>query len=645
MTNIKSTSIFLTLLLLSLSLQVNGQSPSSSKVKTDVRLLIDISGSMKKNDPKNLRVPALQLVTNLLPKGADAGVWAFGRYINMLVPLSKVDSNWQIKATKTANKINSRGLYTNIGAVLEKASYGWNAPDSKEKRSFILLTDGMVDISKDPKVNAIERKKILNRILPKLKKAGVSIHTIALSQNADHELLKKLSTETDGWYQAVNNADELQRVFLKIFEQAAARDNLPITDNLFSVDKSIEEMTVLIFRKNSKSHTKLISPSGKVFDKKSSGKTLRWFSTDGYDLVTLQKPETGNWKIDADVDPDNRVMVVSKLGLSIVELPNNLLAGEAISYQLQLLEEGKVIDNTDFLKLVDATLDQNKEGNISRLAMFYDEANLAFKQNFFTDSFTGELKLKLNVSSPTFERVRNHAINIYGSPLITELKMSADNIEPHKVMISIRDDIVKSDSVKINVTISQQDGEKQYLVIEEPTEFIDVSANLDGGEYHISFKVTGKSIMGRKFSVTPKPIVFTANILENSELIEEPKTEEPEAKESEIKEPETKIELPIEVIEKEQEPIEEPIKKEPTPEPEEVVEGEGINWIYVGIGGNFVLGLIGFFVWRLIKKRTSQGTSQVADELGIDDDDDDDDDEEDDDDEKEDKNEDKKNKQ
>ena len=96
---------------------------------------------------------------------------------------------------------------------------------------MILLTDGMVDISKDPKVNAIERNKILNQILPKLVKAGVTIHTIALSQNADHELLKTLSTKTDGWYQAVESAEELQKVFLKIFEQSAARDSLPLTDN------------------------------------------------------------------------------------------------------------------------------------------------------------------------------------------------------------------------------------------------------------------------------------------------------------------------------------------------------------------------------------------------------------------------------
>ena len=35
----------------------------------DVRILIDVSGSMKENDPRNLRVPAMRLMSELLPAG------------------------------------------------------------------------------------------------------------------------------------------------------------------------------------------------------------------------------------------------------------------------------------------------------------------------------------------------------------------------------------------------------------------------------------------------------------------------------------------------------------------------------------------------------------------------------------------------
>ena len=612
MENSLSAKLILSICLLVFTFGVSGATFENQSKKADVRLLIDISGSMKKNDPNNLRIPALQLVTNLLPKGSEAGVWAFGRYVNMMVPLSKVDQNWQIKATSSANKINSRGLYTNIGDVLNKASYGWSKIDSSENRSIILLTDGMVDISKDPKVNAKERSRILNDILPKLKSSKVAIHTIALSQNADHELLKQLSTQTDGWYQAVNDADELQKVFLKIFEQAAERDNLPITDNQFTVDKSIDEMTILVFKEDASS-AKLISPSNVEISENNATTQVRWFSTDGYDLVTIQKPEAGKWKIDAKVDPDNRVMVVSKLGLSIKALPNNLLAGEAIDYQLQLLEEGRTITNQDFLNLVDTKLEQDKNGQTSRLAMFYDSGSSTFKQSFFTDSYEGELKLRLEVISPTFERVRNHAINIYGSPIVANIELSEDNVSPHKAHLSVREDIVIPESLVVNATISSPDGEKRYQVVEDFSKPLDIPALASGGEYSISFKITGESVLGRSFSVSPGDVKFFAESLVESE---------PEVVESQVVEPEVKEEPPV--VEDKPEPEPE-VEKEPLEQSEEVIEEEAsINWLYVAIGANLVLAIVGFFAWRFFRKKSTRDAGKVADELGIVDDEDDD---------------------
>ena len=121
-----------------------------SETQYDVRVLIDISGSMKKNDPKNLRRPALKLLSELLPSGTHAGVWTFGKYANMLVPLGQVDAQWKSTAKPQADKISSVALWTNIGLIfaMGKASSGWAHPDSKKQRSMILLTDGMVCIER-----------------------------------------------------------------------------------------------------------------------------------------------------------------------------------------------------------------------------------------------------------------------------------------------------------------------------------------------------------------------------------------------------------------------------------------------------------------------------------------------------------------
>ncbi len=93
----------------------------------DTRVLIDISGSMKENDPQNLRRPALRLLVGLLPKDSRAGVWTFGQYVNEEIHLGKVDQGWRDRARASASKIHSRGLYTDIEEVLKRSTEDWKS--------------------------------------------------------------------------------------------------------------------------------------------------------------------------------------------------------------------------------------------------------------------------------------------------------------------------------------------------------------------------------------------------------------------------------------------------------------------------------------------------------------------------------------
>ena len=114
---------------------------------SDVRILVDISGSMKKNDPNNLRKPAIELLIDLLPQGSKAGIWSFGEYVNMLVKHQVVDDQWRQQAKQQLSEISNLGQRTNIGEVLQTSSYDFDYSNFEEGVQFILLTDGLVDVS------------------------------------------------------------------------------------------------------------------------------------------------------------------------------------------------------------------------------------------------------------------------------------------------------------------------------------------------------------------------------------------------------------------------------------------------------------------------------------------------------------------
>lgn len=588
-----------------------------SEKRSDVRLLIDISGSMKKNDPNNLRIPALRIVTNLMPKDSDSGVWTFGRYVNMLVPLKRVDKQWQEDANAAAGKINSAGLFTNIGDAMSKSTWDWNRPDSTESRSMILLTDGMVDISKEPGKNQAERQRILNDILPRLKASGVTIHTIALSDQADKELLSTLANQTDGWFQQVDNAEDLQRVFLKIFEQATPRDSLPLENNTFTVDNSVEEMTLLVFRKSDSQPTKLVTPQRSSITKDTSRSDTRWYSSSAYDLITITSPPAGKWQIDAAVDPDNRVMVVSKLGLSVASLPNNVLASEQITYSVKMIEDGEVITRPDFLNLVEAKLVTQYKGQTNTTPLLKDVQSGEFKQVFYAGTEDGVLDIKLVVKSPTFERSRTHAINIYGNPVETDLQQSFMEQEPHQVHLRVAEDVVDLESLKITGEIKYPDDTTQFVVLEslDTKRSFELKQFPEGGPYKVELKAEGQSPTGRGFSSELPAIIFDMEPLpgfgteteEQAEPVPEPEPEPQKVEQPEVTEPEPEPEV-------EQA---EPEKQTPQPEQEQVKD-EPINWtlwLSVGFGGNVLLILFGWLGWRLLKKRSQENTESMAQEL------------------------------
>ena len=136
----------------------------AAEAKPDMRLVIDISGSMKKTDPENLRIPASKLLLNLAKDNTQFGVWTFGQYVNMLVPHKPVTPAWRENALNQVELINSVALYTNIGEALEKASLNQTEPDPEWDRTIVLLSDGMVDISKDPAKNDAEQQRILTQV-------------------------------------------------------------------------------------------------------------------------------------------------------------------------------------------------------------------------------------------------------------------------------------------------------------------------------------------------------------------------------------------------------------------------------------------------------------------------------------------------
>ena len=326
-------------------------------LKPDVRLLIDISGSMKTSDPDNLRAPALELMVRLLPDGARAGVWIFGEEVDVLVPHGRVDADWRRRAHAAMARIDNSGQRTNIPAALEAATYDFDRLDPGYRTSIVLLTDGKVDVAESPVLNAGAARDLLTGRAPELGATGIPVHTIALSAEADWVFLRSLARATSGIAEQAQTADALSGIFLQSLEMVAPTARVPVTGSRFSIDESVDEFTALVFFDGSRKRIKLISPSGRVYQPDSPATGADWSVNEQFALVTLSDPEAGKWRVNASGSARVRVTVISDLQLEVDPLPNSIDSGRRAELGLRLTEAGQPITDPEVLKAFNLYVD------------------------------------------------------------------------------------------------------------------------------------------------------------------------------------------------------------------------------------------------------------------------------------------------
>jgi uncharacterized protein (TIGR03503 family) len=608
------------------------QQASTEDNTQNIRVLIDVSGSMKKTDPKNLRSPSLRLLVGLLPPDSSAAVWSFGTKVNELVKSALVDEKWKQQANAASKKIHSNDLFTNIGQALSTASKDWLIdPTITEtgKRNIILLTDGMVDISPDDKKNKKERQRILADLLPKISNKQSQIHTIALSDKADFDFLKRLSVTSDGSFEQAENAEALERLFLHLFEKTTKPDTLPLIENEFIVDDSVYEMTLLVFKDKSSENqtTEIIEPSGNSFTKENAPGYVKWQSENNYDLLTIQKPYVGDWKINASIDPDNRVMIVTNLKIKTNYLPNNIYLGEKIDVKLTLRDQKEIITDDDFLQLTSISITkQDKNDKPSKKKFLHDNGlgddkkahDGVFDVSIGKTIQTGKNKYVIRASSDTFARELQQTFTVHDVALLSaELEIiEKDGGDIKRVRVSPNLEYINPKQIKISAELYSNDKSPQFVTLKndnlQQLEWYFETDNLNPDEnYQIIFHMKSHSLRGRPINYTSKKIQLNLNkIINNSGYTENKGDQDIKVTVSKAKEQHTMM--------PEQPATKKPIETEVTKEIDEMDE-KNIDWtmgIIIAVIVNIFAALLVWFFYRRWKNRQDTDLIDLTGDMG-----------------------------
>jgi hypothetical protein len=597
-------------LAVTLLLPVQAETPNGERA-SDVRILIDISGSMRDTDPQNRRTPSLNLLIDAIPEDATAGIWSFGRYVNLLVPHDPVTGAWRALAQSRVGSLQAIAQQTNLGAALDDAAYDFGYSSYQPPTDVILITDGQVDIAPNISVNRVERDRILDTVIPRFAAAGARIHTLALGDAADAGLLEQMASRTGGVFAQVREPADMQSFIVRVLSDLSPGNELPFDGREFTVDEQVTELTALVIHEEGR--VELLRPDETLTSAVNPAEQ-RWREGAGYTLITIDDPMSGRWQVLGDISEESRIQVVSDVNLFWIHPAGTIVLREQpLSLELGVADASGQTIPSGLVEVLNPVLRINGEP-VDGLR--WDGRQLrAQVPNFYGDA---DINIDVTLDGGTFQRqIRKTVVN--RPALLSEVLLNQETVQWR---LYPADRSLEFDQVRLNARIDGPSSSVNALQ-QHPTGYfyLDVPGNLANGEY--SLTLTGDARINSRtvssFGVAPVTLTLplSANMprILNPEALPAESVMEPEA--AFVKEP-----MPEFAEISAQAPVEPATPAEPEPEPAAAApaQSEPIPWIrYVLFSLPGLLILIGFFlVYRRLDQRGKGETEDLlAEDRGM----------------------------
>jgi Mg-chelatase subunit ChlD len=211
----------------------------------DLVLVLDNSGSMKRNDPRLLTKTASFSFIKGLKGDVRIGLIVFDQSVRVLSPLSAPSKSALSTIQSGLKSMAFNGLYTDIPSAIERSIFMLKMSGRPEaKKAIILMTDGAVDTG--DKVRDLEKSRWLREDLSLAAlRDGIRIFGVAFSEKADYQLMQTLAYKTDGEYYRMFESSDIVDIFNHIEKRIrSARDIQPVATNILPAKKLLQPLAI-----------------------------------------------------------------------------------------------------------------------------------------------------------------------------------------------------------------------------------------------------------------------------------------------------------------------------------------------------------------------------------------------------------------
>lgn len=200
---------------------------STAPAGQEIVLLIDNSGSMRKNDPQSLTKQAVAQFVQSSPAGSRVALLMFDTKVEVLAPLIPINETTRLDLLTRLDRIDFKGQLTNSGEALRRAIETLKQAGGPEgKKTVVFMSDGIIDTG-NPARDLKSAETMRGELATVAAEADIRIFAIAFTNNADIQLMQDLAKATDGRYFQPMQPGDLAGVFAEMSELFVAETAKP----------------------------------------------------------------------------------------------------------------------------------------------------------------------------------------------------------------------------------------------------------------------------------------------------------------------------------------------------------------------------------------------------------------------------------
>lgn len=400
--------------------------------KIDAVLIIDSSRSMQRTDPQKLREQAAKLFVRLLSEGDRLAIISFDKESKEVLPLTEVRADTIETFDQAISGIVYEGGFTDIESALSQANKVLSEEGRKDvAKSVLLLSDGKMDPYPERGEPIDLIKQTESKILMQYRVNKIKLYTVALSEQADKELLSRFAKLTEGVDLFALDSSTIHKKFSELFLKIKQPQLLSLEGENFEMDPDVKESTFFIERNEKITTLVLSDPKGTEINRDQITPNVKWYTDDKVDLITVYDPTPGKWTLKSNEKLDGFARLLTDVKLYVHFPAGSFNFGESAAVYAKLVNKDEQLSKEELSNITFYTykiIDVNT-GEVAYNGILNDkgengdkEAGDGIYSAVIKFDVKGEFQALFGVTAPTFTRQQRFPMTVSKESISIKLR-------------------------------------------------------------------------------------------------------------------------------------------------------------------------------------------------------------------------------